>query len=41
MYPSDPYLFYNDLPKVDALKWMFPQQYRADPMLVSAAVARK
>ncbi len=41
LHPNEPYIMYNDLPKVDALKRMFPQQYRAEPVLVSAALARK
>ena len=41
LHPNEPYIMFNDLPKVDALKRMFPQQYRAEPVLVSAAVARK
>ncbi|MBC7574611.1 MAG: peptide-methionine (S)-S-oxide reductase MsrA [Herminiimonas sp.] len=40
-HPNEPYIMFNDLPKVDALKRMFPDQYRADPVLVSATVARK
>jgi peptide-methionine (S)-S-oxide reductase len=31
-----PYIAINDLPKVEALKQMFPDSYRADPVLVSA-----
>ena len=34
--PSQPYIAYNDLPKVAALKQMFPQVYRENPVLVSA-----
>ena len=41
LHPNEPYIMFNDLPKVDALKRMFPEQYRADPVLVSAVVARK
>ena len=41
LHPSEPYIMFNDLPKVDALKRMFPEQYRAEPVLVSATVARK
>jgi peptide-methionine (S)-S-oxide reductase len=35
--PSHPYIVYNDLPKVDALKRSFPDLYRADPVLVGGA----
>ena len=35
--PNNPYIVINDLPKVDALKKMYPQQYRSDPVLVMAA----
>ena len=34
--PNNPYIVINDLPKVDALKRIFPDQYRPDPVLVSA-----
>jgi peptide-methionine (S)-S-oxide reductase len=32
--PTQPYIAYNDLPKIDALKRSFPDLYRADPVLV-------
>ncbi|BDB19841.1 peptide methionine sulfoxide reductase MsrA [Pseudomonas sp. CYM-20-01] len=32
--PSYPYIVINDLPKVAQLKKLFPDQYRAEPMLV-------
>ena len=35
--PRQPYIVYNDLPKIEALKKTFPDVYRADPVLVSAA----
>jgi len=35
--PRQPYIVYNDLPKVEALKQMFPTVYRAKPVLVSEA----
>ena len=35
-HPSQPYIVINDLPKVEALKRLFPQRYRADPVLVAA-----
>jgi peptide-methionine (S)-S-oxide reductase len=34
--PTHPYIAINDLPKVDNLKHLFPDQYRADPVLVQA-----
>ena len=35
--PRQPYIVYNDLPKVEALKQMFPNVYRDKPVLVSEA----
>jgi peptide-methionine (S)-S-oxide reductase len=35
-HPSYPYIVYNDLPKLDALKRLFPDDYRLDPVLVAA-----
>ena len=35
LHPTQPYIVYNDLPKVDDLKTMFPDLYRADPVLVT------
>jgi peptide-methionine (S)-S-oxide reductase len=35
--PTYPYIAINDVPKVEALKRMFPDSYRADPVLVSMA----
>jgi peptide-methionine (S)-S-oxide reductase len=37
MNPTYPYIVYNDLPKIDNLKQLFPQLYRDKPVLVSAA----
>jgi peptide-methionine (S)-S-oxide reductase len=34
--PTYPYIVFNDLPKVENLKNMFPDSYRAEPVLVSA-----
>jgi peptide-methionine (S)-S-oxide reductase len=34
-HPSYPYIVYNDLPKVANLKSLFPDSYRADPVLVA------
>jgi len=35
--PHQPYIVYNDLPKIEALRQMFPNVYRAKPVLVSEA----
>jgi peptide-methionine (S)-S-oxide reductase len=35
--PYQPYIVYNDLPKIAALKQMFPNAYRAKPVLTSEA----
>ena len=37
--PTYPYIVYNDLPKVENLKHLFPNLYRAKPVLVSDARA--
>ena len=34
--PTSPYIVFNDLPKVADLKRLFPEAYRATPVLVSA-----
>ncbi len=36
-HPSYPYIVYNDLPKIDGLRRLFPDSWRADPVLVAAA----
>jgi peptide-methionine (S)-S-oxide reductase len=36
-HPTYPYIVINDLPKVAALKRLFPDLYRTDPVLVSSA----
>ncbi|MBS0639258.1 MAG: peptide-methionine (S)-S-oxide reductase MsrA [Proteobacteria bacterium] len=36
LHPTQPYIVYNDLPKVIALKKAFPTLYRPDPVLVFA-----
>ena len=33
--PDHPYIVANDLPKIEALKQLFPNTYRAEPVLVS------
>jgi peptide-methionine (S)-S-oxide reductase len=35
--PSYPYIVFNDLPKIRELKRLFPDLYRADPVLVAPA----
>ena len=35
-HPSYPYIAINDLPKIEALKRLFPDRYRATPVLVAA-----
>jgi peptide-methionine (S)-S-oxide reductase len=35
--PTQPYIVYNDLPKIDALKRVFPTMYRDKPVMVAAA----
>lgn len=37
LHPTQPYIAINDLPKVRALEQLFPDLYRADPVLVAAA----
>jgi peptide-methionine (S)-S-oxide reductase len=34
--PTNPYIVYNDLPKIRELQRLFPDVYRADPVLVAA-----
>ena len=38
--PTYPYIVINDLPKIEALKRLFPELYRAAPVLVAAASPR-
>ncbi len=37
--PDYPYIVYNDMPKIENLKRIFPERYRSDPVLVSEAKA--
>ncbi|HET7881283.1 MAG TPA: peptide-methionine (S)-S-oxide reductase MsrA [Acetobacteraceae bacterium] len=39
LHPHNPYIAINDLPKIDDLKRLFPERYRADPALVVTASA--
>ena len=36
LHPSQPYIAINDLPKIQALKEVFPDSYRENPVLVAA-----
>ena len=36
-HPTYPYIVVNDLPKIAQLKRLFPDSYRADPVLVASA----
>jgi peptide-methionine (S)-S-oxide reductase len=37
LHPTQPYIAINDIPKVEALKQLFPSLYRDTPVLVAAA----
>ena len=37
--PNQPYIVYNDLPKIENLKTMFPDYWREEPKLVMAGAA--
>jgi peptide-methionine (S)-S-oxide reductase len=37
LHPDYPYIVYNDLPKVENLKRLFPDYYRANPVTVMAS----
>jgi peptide-methionine (S)-S-oxide reductase len=39
LHPEQPYIVYNDLPKIDNLKRLMPDVYREKPVLVSPAAA--
>jgi peptide-methionine (S)-S-oxide reductase len=41
LHPSQPYIAYNDIPKVNALKRLFPDIYTDQPTLVNAVNALK
>jgi peptide-methionine (S)-S-oxide reductase len=40
-FPSDPYIAYNDLPKIKELERLSPDLYRATPVLVAGAHSSK
>ena len=37
VHPTYPYIVINDLPKIEALKRLFPDNYRVEPVLVATA----
>ena len=37
LHPNNSYIVYNDLPKIENLKHMFPEAYRDQPVLVTAS----
>jgi peptide-methionine (S)-S-oxide reductase len=37
LHPQQPYIAYNDLPKIAALQRLFPDRYRPEPVLVGSA----
>ncbi len=39
-HPHSPYIMFNDLPKVDNLKRLFPEVYREQPVTVAAATGK-
>jgi peptide-methionine (S)-S-oxide reductase len=41
LHPSQPYIAFNDLPKLEALKRLFPDLYRVAPALVASAQSSK
>ncbi|MCL2429882.1 MAG: peptide-methionine (S)-S-oxide reductase MsrA, partial [Alphaproteobacteria bacterium] len=41
LHPAQPYIAYNDLPKIEDLKRLFPDRYRADPVLVATAQSKQ
>ncbi len=41
VHPESAYIAYNDLPKVHALERLYPDRFRAEPVLVSVANLRR
>jgi peptide-methionine (S)-S-oxide reductase len=35
--PNQPYIVFNDLPKIDALKRIYPEMYRPTPVMLNAS----
>jgi peptide-methionine (S)-S-oxide reductase len=40
LHPTSPYIVFNDLPKLEELKRLFPDEYRSEPKLVAAVKPR-
>jgi peptide-methionine (S)-S-oxide reductase len=40
IHPNNPYIAYNDLPKVDNLKRVFSDVYREQPVTVASMAAK-
>ncbi|MNH45168.1 methionine sulfoxide reductase A [compost metagenome] len=38
-HPNQPYIAINDLPKIDGLRKLFPEMYKASPSLFHAGKA--
>src|SRR5207253_1964199 len=36
-HPSQPYIVFNDLPKIEALKKVYPERYRTEPVVARVA----
>jgi peptide-methionine (S)-S-oxide reductase len=41
LHPAQPYIAINDLPKIEALKRLFPERYHSTPVLVAAVQPAK
>jgi peptide-methionine (S)-S-oxide reductase len=39
LHPNQPYIVYNDLPKIENMKTMFPDYWREEPKLVMVGAA--
>jgi peptide-methionine (S)-S-oxide reductase len=37
LHPNQPYIVHHDLPKIEALKQLFPAEFRAEPVLVGGS----
>lgn len=35
-HPNEPYIVFNDRPKIEALKRVYPERYRAEPVMLTA-----
>lgn len=36
-HPTQPYIVYNDEPKIEALKRVYPERYRAEPVMLTSS----